>query len=87
MSREDPDVVGRSARILSDEGIQVLVAAETLHVRGRSGEEVSLAVRTRSRVSKRSRAATSWSRGAHANTAGIGLEQAGVELDGRGYFA
>ena len=36
--------------------------------------------------SKRSRAATSWSRRAHSDTAGIGLEEAGVELDGRGYI-
>ena len=43
MSREDSDVAHEVQRILSDEGIQVLVATETLHMRGRSGEEVSLA--------------------------------------------
>src|SRR5437764_5965582 len=48
MSREDPDIVDEVQRILSDEGIQVLVATETLRVDGRSGEEVSLIVRTRS---------------------------------------
>ena len=48
MDREDPDVADEVQRILSDEGIQILVAAETLHVQGRSGEEVSLLVRTTS---------------------------------------
>src|SRR5205807_306068 len=46
MGREDPDVSDELQRILSDEGIHVLVAAETLHVHGRSGEEVSLVVST-----------------------------------------
>ena len=48
MDREDRDVADEVQRILSDEGIQVLVAAETLDVRGRSGKEVSLVVRTTS---------------------------------------
>ena len=48
MDREDPDVAEEVQRILSDEGIQVLLAAETLRVQGRSGEEVSLLVRTSS---------------------------------------
>src|SRR5580692_12517611 len=46
MTREDPDVEDEMQRILSDEGIRFLIAAEPLSVRGRSGEEVSLAVRT-----------------------------------------
>jgi pyruvate/2-oxoglutarate dehydrogenase complex dihydrolipoamide dehydrogenase (E3) component len=48
MSREDPDVADEMQRILSDEGIQFLVTAEPLNVHGRSGEEVSVAVRTTS---------------------------------------
>src|SRR5258705_6852612 len=36
MVREDPDVAAEVQRILSDEGIQVLVATETLRVDGRS---------------------------------------------------
>src|ERR1700724_125629 len=42
MSREDPDVAVEIQHVLSNEGIQVLVATETVTVRGRSGEEVSL---------------------------------------------
>src|SRR6201997_2628145 len=38
MTREDPDVAAEMQRIFSDEGIQILVAAETLNLQGRSGE-------------------------------------------------
>src|SRR5437899_11860592 len=44
--REDPDVADAIARIFSEEGIEVLVAAETRRVKGRSGEGVSVTVRT-----------------------------------------
>ena len=47
MAREDIDVSQEMRRILSDEGIQVLVEAQLLQVRGRSGE-TSLIVRTAS---------------------------------------
>jgi pyruvate/2-oxoglutarate dehydrogenase complex dihydrolipoamide dehydrogenase (E3) component len=48
LSREDMDVSREMRRILSDEGIQIFVGAELLQVRGRSGEKVSLVVRTAS---------------------------------------
>jgi pyruvate/2-oxoglutarate dehydrogenase complex dihydrolipoamide dehydrogenase (E3) component len=86
MGREDPDVANEVQRILSDEGIQVLVAAETLHVHGRSGEEVSLVVRTSSGEQNIEGSDILVAAGRIPNTAGIGLEEAGVELDGRGYI-
>src|SRR5499427_5519802 len=46
MSREDADIVDEMQRILSDEGIRFLTAAHALSVNGRSGEEISVAVRT-----------------------------------------
>src|SRR3989441_1654567 len=46
VGREDPDVADAIARIFSDEGIEVLVAAETRRVKGRSGQGVSVTVRT-----------------------------------------
>jgi pyruvate/2-oxoglutarate dehydrogenase complex dihydrolipoamide dehydrogenase (E3) component len=48
MSREDPDVSRELQRILGAEGIQFVCAAEPLNERGRSGEEVSVTVRTAS---------------------------------------
>ena len=70
----------------SDEGIQFLLAAETLNVHGRSGEEVSLTVRTPSGEQKIEGSDILVAAGRIPNTAGIGLEEAGVELDGRGYI-
>ncbi len=84
--REDPDVADEIRRIFHDEGIDILVGAEVRHVQGRSGEHVSLLVRTSSgeqtMVGSDILAAT----GRTPNTAGIGLDVAGVELDGRGYI-
>ena len=86
MSREDPDVAAEVQRILSDEGIQVLVRAETLDVHGRSGEEVSLRVRASSGEQQIAGSDILVAAGRIPNTAGIGLEEAGIELDGHGYI-
>jgi pyruvate/2-oxoglutarate dehydrogenase complex dihydrolipoamide dehydrogenase (E3) component len=86
MAREDPDVADEVQRILSDEGIQVLVAADTLHVHGRSGEEVRLVVRTTSGEQNIEGSDILVAAGRTPNTAGIGLEEAGVALDDRGYI-
>jgi pyruvate/2-oxoglutarate dehydrogenase complex dihydrolipoamide dehydrogenase (E3) component len=85
MTREDPDVANEMQRILSDEGIQILVTAETLNVNGRSGEQVSLTVRTPSGEQKIEGSDILVAAGRVPNTAGIGLAETGVELDGRGY--
>src|SRR5205823_392894 len=42
MSREDPDIVDEVQRMLRDEGTGFLIAATTLNVSGRSGQQVSL---------------------------------------------
>jgi pyruvate/2-oxoglutarate dehydrogenase complex dihydrolipoamide dehydrogenase (E3) component len=86
MTREDPDVTDEMQRILGDEGIQILVAAETLNVKGRSGQEVSLTVCTPSGEQKIEGSDILAAAGRVPNTAGIGLEEAGVELDARGYI-
>jgi pyruvate/2-oxoglutarate dehydrogenase complex dihydrolipoamide dehydrogenase (E3) component len=86
MNREDPDVADEVQRILGDEGIQILLAAATLNVNGRSGEAVSLTVRTTSGEQKIEGSDILVAAGRVANTAGIGLEQAGVELDAHGYI-
>ena len=61
MSREDPDVADEMQRILTEEGIQFLLSAKTLDVHGRSGEEVSVTVRTSSGEQKID-GSDSWSR-------------------------
>ena len=84
--REDPDVADEMQRILSDEGIDILVAAETRRVQGRSGKDVSLLVRTSSGEQTIEGSDILVAAGRSPNTAGIGLEVAGVELDSRGYI-
>jgi pyruvate/2-oxoglutarate dehydrogenase complex dihydrolipoamide dehydrogenase (E3) component len=85
MSREDADVAREVQRILSDEGIQFLLTAATIHVQGRSGEEVSVVVGTPSGEQKIEGSDILVATGRIPNTAGIGLEIAGVELDDHGY--
>jgi pyruvate/2-oxoglutarate dehydrogenase complex dihydrolipoamide dehydrogenase (E3) component len=85
MGREDFDVSNEIRRIFADEDIEVLLEAELLQAHGRSGEKVSLAVRTPSgdqNIECSDLLVAVWR---IPNTAGIGLEDAGVELDGRGY--
>jgi pyruvate/2-oxoglutarate dehydrogenase complex dihydrolipoamide dehydrogenase (E3) component len=86
MGREDRDVADEIQRILTDEGIDFLIGAAVIEVRGVSGEEVSLVVRTESgeRIIEASDILVA--AGRVPNTAGIGLEEAGVELDDRGYI-
>ena len=86
MSREDFDVSQEMRRILSDEGIQVLVEAELLDVRGESGKKVTLVVRTTSGEQDIEGSDILLAAGRVPNTAGIGLEAVGVELDSRGYI-
>src|SRR5271163_2519264 len=86
MNREDPDVTDEMQRILSDEGIRFLIAAETIKVHGRSGEEVGITVRTTSGEQKIEGSDILVAAGRVPNTAGIGLQEAGVDLDGHGYI-
>jgi len=86
MAREDPDVSTEIQRILGDEGIEFLVAAEVLRVEGRSGDDVRFIVRTPSGEQEIEGSDILVAAGRTPNTAGIGLEQADVELDTRGYI-
>jgi pyruvate/2-oxoglutarate dehydrogenase complex dihydrolipoamide dehydrogenase (E3) component len=83
--REDPDVADAILQVFGTEGIEVLLAAETLRVQGRSGERVSLLVRTPQGERTVEGSDLLVAAGRTPNTAGIGLEAAGVELDARGY--
>jgi len=86
MAREDRDVSDEIQRILVGEGIDVLVAAETRRVQGRSGEKVSLVVHTPSGKEQIDGTDILVAVGRTPNTADIGLERVGVELDERGYI-
>jgi pyruvate/2-oxoglutarate dehydrogenase complex dihydrolipoamide dehydrogenase (E3) component len=85
LDREDPDVSDELRRILVGEGIEILLAADLLKAEGRSGEVVRLRVRTTSGEQTIGASDILVSTGRTPNTAGIGLELAGVDLDPRGY--
>src|SRR5256712_6721274 len=85
MSREDPDVSEALHRILTDEGIQFLVGAEILRVQGRSGKEVALVARAVSGEQTIEGSDMLVAVGRIPNTADVGLDKAGVELDGHGF--
>jgi pyruvate/2-oxoglutarate dehydrogenase complex dihydrolipoamide dehydrogenase (E3) component len=82
---EDPDVVVALLRIFADEGIDVVAPAEIIRVRGRSGTDVSLIVRTSTGERTIQGSDILVAAGRSPNTAGIGLSIAGVELDQGGY--
>jgi pyruvate/2-oxoglutarate dehydrogenase complex dihydrolipoamide dehydrogenase (E3) component len=87
MGREDPDVADTMQRILNQEGVRLLRSTETLNVSGRSGGEVTLTVRTAAGEEEKIQGSDILvAAGRVPNTAGIGLEEAGVELDARGYI-
>ena len=86
MGREDRDIADEMQRLLADEGIAFLIEAEPLKVQGRSGEEVSVTVCTASGEEKIEGSHLLVAAGRVPNTAGIGLDKVGVELDGRGYI-
>lgn len=85
-AQEDEDVVDELRRLLSDEGIDVIESAETVAVRGRSGTEVTVAVRAPSGERQIEGSDLLVATGRVPNTAGIGLDVAGVQVDGRGFL-
>jgi pyruvate/2-oxoglutarate dehydrogenase complex dihydrolipoamide dehydrogenase (E3) component len=86
MGREDFDVSHEMRHILEDEGVRVFVATELLHMRGKSGDGISLEVRTNSGEKNIEGSDILVAVGRVPNTAGIGLGEVGIELDGRGYI-
>jgi len=86
MAREDRDVADEVQRILGEEGVQFLTSAEPLGVRGRSGEQVNVTVRTPAGEHEIEGSDILVAAGRVPNTAAIGLDETGVELDERGYI-
>jgi pyruvate/2-oxoglutarate dehydrogenase complex dihydrolipoamide dehydrogenase (E3) component len=86
LPREDPDVAAEIGALLADEGIEIVLDARLEGVRGRSGEAVTLRLGTPG--GKREIAASDIlvATGRVPNTAGIGLQEAGVALRGDGYI-
>ena len=85
MAREDVDASHEIKRILTDEGLQIHVPAELVKVSGQSGNAVSVVVRTSAGEQTIEGSHILVAAGRVPNTAGIGLDLAGVELTERGF--
>jgi pyruvate/2-oxoglutarate dehydrogenase complex dihydrolipoamide dehydrogenase (E3) component len=83
---EDPEVAEAVSRLLADEGVELVLGAEPVRVEGRRGD---LRVVLRTPDGERTVEASDVlvAVGRTPNTGGIGLDLAGVALDGRGYIA
>lgn len=85
-SREDADVSEELRRLLTREGVEILLSTQVQQVDGRSGDMVSVVVDDA--TGSRRLAATHLlvASGRRPNTDGIGLEAAGVRLDPHGFI-
>ena len=87
MAREDPDIAAEMTRILSEEGLRIVTGARIGRIEGRSGEAVRVLLRGDAGKEERIEGSDILvAAGRVPNTSGIGLDLAGVELDGRGYI-
>jgi pyruvate/2-oxoglutarate dehydrogenase complex dihydrolipoamide dehydrogenase (E3) component len=86
MMREDTDIAEEMLGILRGEDIDVILGAETVKVEGQSGTSVRVVLRTASGEKVVEGSDLLVAAGRIANTAGIGLETAGIELTERGFI-
>jgi pyruvate/2-oxoglutarate dehydrogenase complex dihydrolipoamide dehydrogenase (E3) component len=86
MSREDPDVAEEISAVLTGEGVEIITRAMPVSVAGLSGDEISVTLRMEQGDQVLGGSDLLVATGRIANTARIGLEKAGVELDERGFI-
>jgi pyruvate/2-oxoglutarate dehydrogenase complex dihydrolipoamide dehydrogenase (E3) component len=86
MGREDPDVAEEIRKILSREGMNILMSATPLSVHGLSGDAVTVLVRTDAGERTIEGSHLLVAAGRIVNTADIGLDKAGIALDERGFI-
>jgi pyruvate/2-oxoglutarate dehydrogenase complex dihydrolipoamide dehydrogenase (E3) component len=85
LADQDVDVAAEILRTFTAEGIDVVTSADISSVSGRSGANVTLVVRTSAGEKTIQGSDILVATGRVPNTAGMGLEVAGVKLDQRGY--
>jgi pyruvate/2-oxoglutarate dehydrogenase complex dihydrolipoamide dehydrogenase (E3) component len=86
MAREDADIGDEMLSILKAEEIDVVLNAQMIQVEGHSGEQVRVVVHTPSGEQTIEGSDILVAIGRVPNTADIGLDQAGIELNERGYI-
>jgi pyruvate/2-oxoglutarate dehydrogenase complex dihydrolipoamide dehydrogenase (E3) component len=85
--REDSDVTDALLDLVRDEGMAVHLGAKIIGVQGRSGEAVSVQIRTPAGDQTIDGSDILVAAGRSPNTSGIGLDLAGVALDDRGFIS
>jgi pyruvate/2-oxoglutarate dehydrogenase complex dihydrolipoamide dehydrogenase (E3) component len=85
-SNEDPEVSQALLDLFHDEGIEVLLGTEVVRIDGHSGVHVNLEVQSGSRTRTVDGTDILVSLGRTPNTAGIGLEKAGIEIIDKGHI-
>ena len=85
-SREDPDVGEALLELFHDEGVEVILGTSISEIEGRSGEKVRVNVKDGNGAHILHGSDLLVATGRTPNTQGIGLEQAGVELNEHGYI-
>jgi pyruvate/2-oxoglutarate dehydrogenase complex dihydrolipoamide dehydrogenase (E3) component len=83
---EDPDIAQAILENFANEGIEVLLDTRVRQVEGLSGQKVRIAVENSHGEQTIEGTDLLVATGRTANTQGIGLERAGIELDARGYI-
>src|SRR5262245_17556213 len=86
LEKEDAEFSDGLLELMKDEGIEVLLNAEVLKVTGRSGERVTLQVRVGAQERTLEASDILVATGRTPNTDRLNLDQAGVEIDSRGYI-
>jgi pyruvate/2-oxoglutarate dehydrogenase complex dihydrolipoamide dehydrogenase (E3) component len=85
MGREDSDASQEIQQRLADEGVAIHVGAQLLKVEGQSGDAARVRLQTNSGEQTINGSHILVAAGRTPNTAGIGLDTVGVELDDRGF--
>jgi pyruvate/2-oxoglutarate dehydrogenase complex dihydrolipoamide dehydrogenase (E3) component len=84
--REDPDIGSALKDLFIDEGIEVALNAKVHRVEGHSGDRVRVFVNDGRRDRAIEGSDLLVATGRKANTDGIGLDKAGIQLDAHGYI-
>ncbi len=85
LGREDPDVAAAVQTIFEEDGIDIVLSADTEMVEGRSGDAVRLRAHTPAGERTIEGSDILVAAGRTPQTRGIGLEDAGIALDPRGF--
>jgi pyruvate/2-oxoglutarate dehydrogenase complex dihydrolipoamide dehydrogenase (E3) component len=86
VGKEDPEIGTALFDLFRDEGIEVLLGSTVVTVSGQSGQQVHLTVSGSSGTRDIEATDILIASGRTPNTAGAGLDRAGIELDARGYI-